>query len=230
MRYELMVVGNSDNRKLGNGVGVTYRPVGDSGLQAGSCPSTCMFLHHPDPSVKCYTVDGFFTRMHQDRSRTRRDQFDGLIKSKAKLVRHHVTGDCFKHDATHERGYVLDVEYISDLFQFHTDNPDIGGYTYCHDIQAFWQDLPDHHKEWWPANFHLVASVDNAEQRAYAKALGFRTARVIRSLDEIAHGEVFCPYDKALFYGKHNKDIKVRCASCRLCFNEGKQDIAFLLH
>lgn len=223
-RYELHVVASSDNEKLGCGVATTYRPVGDAAEDEGTCASGCALLHDG-----CYTRKGK-TNLWQRRSAEKHDDVSKLGAKRAKFVRLHTSGDWFKRDRMARLGYSLDWEYFRDVRDWALANPDVTIWTYCHDIVTFLQGWAKHecHTD-LPRNFHIVASCDTLEQRAYAKKLFFKTARVIKTPDEIVEGEIFCPYDKALYHGKTSKDIAVRCTSCKLCW-VGKHDIAFLKH
>lgn len=223
-RYELHVVPSSDNRKLGCGVATTYRGVGDAAQDNGTCPSNCTLLQTGD----CYTRKGR-TNLWQARARKRHDNVQDLLSKGATLVRLHTTGDFFKQDPSAPRGYTLDWEYFRDIRDLALANPRVEIYTYCHDLRTLLWGWAQHELlADLPRNFTIVASVDNLEDRAWAKKHFFRTARVIDRMEDIAEGEVFCPYDKALHHGKTSKEIKVRCNTCRLCFDNGKQDIAFL--
>jgi len=68
-----------------------------------------------------------------------------------------------------------------------------------------WRDLKYH----W-ANRYLMASVEHEKRKAEANAIGYRTFRVGKSLDEILPDEVLCPASKEA--GK-----KLTCAECKLC-------------
>lgn len=225
-RYELHVVPSSDNAKLGCGVATTYRSVGDAAQEDGTCPSGCMLLR----KRKCYTMDGR-ANIWQRRAKEKRDDVAMLGRKGARYVRLHTTGDWFKFDPDAPLGYSLDWEYFRDVRDWALANPHVQIWTYCHDIKTFLMGWAQHecHAD-LPRNLTIVASCDTEEDRAYAKKHFFRTARVIEEPSDIAEGEVFCPYDKALRHGKTSKQIKVRCISCQLCFNSGKQDIAFLRH
>lgn len=224
-RYELHVVSSSDNEKLGCGVATTYRPVGDAAKGEGTCASDCSLLLEG----KCYTLKGK-TNLWQRRSSEKHDDVSKLGDKRAPFVRLHTSGDFFKKDPNSPVGYSLDWEYFRDVRDWAIANPTVQVWTYCHDIRMLLHGWAQHEILCdLPRNFEIVASCDTHEDRSYAKKHFFRTARVIRTPDEIAEGEVFCPYDKAQYHGKKASEIKVRCTSCRLCFDNGKQDIAFLL-
>jgi len=68
---------------------------------------------------------------------------------------------------------------------------------------------------------HLMASVESLADRAKAKALGYRTFRVVSDVSEIANGEILCP----------NYTHGTQCADCGLCMGAGTaKDIVILAH
>lgn len=228
--YPLHVVPFTENEKLGSGVATTYRPVGDASKGEGTCSGNCQLLH----SKKCYTYKGK-THMWQRRSWDRHDSLDKITANKGKrpkLVRLHTSGDFF---TTRKGRCVTDMAYVSDVLRFARENPDILIFTYCHDIVQLLSDLDPtgmlRHDDIFPSNMVVIASCDTQEQVLFAKARGFRTARVIdHESDRNPRTEVFCPYDRALHHGKTSRQIAVRCTSCRLCFDDKARDIAFLKH
>lgn len=225
--YQLKVVPNSQNNKLGCGVATTYRPVGEAGSGNGTCPDTCQLL----AEGKCYTFKGK-TAIWQRKSKECFDDVNRLSEKQAEYVRVHTSGDFFKysvtHTHTHKRSYCVDTQYVSDLMRWCSDNPKKKVWTYCHDIMAFVEDTGLSYKENnIPKNFWIVASCDTQEQKEFALFHGFKTARVIKTMGEVTHDELFCPYDKALHHGLKGSTISVRCTNCQLCFKDGK-NIAFL--
>lgn len=78
---------------------------------------------------------------------------------------------------------------------------------------------------------YCMASVDSAEERAEAGALGWRTFRVSRSRAEVSdvtaalrRGEVICP-------ASEERGFRTTCAQCGLCRGAGpKPDIVILAH
>lgn len=221
---QLMVVPNASNRKVGKGCGTTYRKVGDASKGEGTCPPGCKHLQ----TGECYAIQGIFTRMAQTRAGNRYDDIAMFDKNKKDDIRFLVGGDSFIHIPEHPRKWGLDVPYIRMITTYAHANPHRGFWMYCHDIRVFVADMPADIV--WPSNIEVIASCDTDEDRAWAQSKGFRTARVIDTPEEKADGEVFCPYDRALWHGKTHDQIKVRCETCRLCFNDGPQDIAFLKH
>lgn len=70
-----------------------------------------------------------------------------------------------------------------------------------------------------------MASVDNAEEYRQAKAMGWRTFRVMSGLNSSAQ-EVLCPASK-------EAGVKSNCAKCRLCSgnsSKAKKDVAIVVH
>jgi|TARA_R110000824_G_scaffold392261_1_gene590552 hypothetical protein len=55
-----------------------------------------------------------------------------------------------------------------------------------------------------------MASADNSKSRAAAKALGFRTFRVMRKNETLEAGEILCPASK-------EAGVKTNCVKCGLC-------------
>lgn len=212
-----MITPLTSNVKLGDNMATSYRSVGDAGTGLGTCPSTCPLLNNG-----CYTRK-YHTAIQQNRSRTRYDAFERFLEKGAKIVRLHTTGDFFK---TIEGGYALDTDYLNDFLEFAQLNLDVTFYTYTHDISKFLE--LGYTADSMPRNFYLLASVESAEEAFLARAAGFKTARVITTLEQKADNEVFCPYD----YYKHKKIAKnVTCSTCRLCFNsKNSKNIAFMKH
>jgi hypothetical protein len=225
--YANLIAPITANVKLGKKVATNYRPVGNSAMGLGTCPSGCKLLNTTTGlAEQCYTKK-FHTNLQQNNSRQRSDSMDRFLLKGAELIRLHTTGDFFKPNADAVKGYSLDLDYWADVLQFAIDNPHVTIYTYTHDIQ----ELVDNgiHGDNLPANFKIVASCDNLVQIAIARQNGFKTARVIESPDDIEAGEVFCPYDKATFNGVSHSQHGVTCQKCKLCFT-GKHNIAFLRH
>tara|TARA_R100000808_G_C2155477_1_gene168141 strand:- start:8165 stop:8482 length:318 start_codon:yes stop_codon:yes gene_type:complete len=83
-----------------------------------------------------------------------------------------------------------------------------------------------------------MASIDptmGENARAEAKALGFRTFRIIDNIDQLQDGEMLCPAtknkDKELKVG----ELPVTCNTCTLCDgkqgeNDKRKDIAEIEH
>lgn len=74
---------------------------------------------------------------------------------------------------------------------------------------------------------HLMASVHTLAERAEAKAKGWRTFRVVSSVDELVKGEILCPASK-------EAGVRSTCATCGLCNgtrpNDKRKDIAIVAH
>ena len=74
---------------------------------------------------------------------------------------------------------------------------------------------------------HLMASVHTLAERADAKAKGWRTFRVVSSVDELVKGEILCPASK-------EAGVRSTCATCGLCNgtrpNDKRKDIAIVAH
>ncbi len=74
----------------------------------------------------------------------------------------------------------------------------------------------------------VMASVESAAGREEAKARGYRTFRMLRSVDELAPGEILCPASEEA--GK-----RTQCAKCKLCDgrrgpDDRRKDIAIVAH
>jgi hypothetical protein len=208
---QLKVIPNSGNRKVGIGVGVTYRPVGPT------CPQDCPLLEKGCYAKRGMTV--FAAKASTDCDHDLRD----LADSPSDLVRHCISGDAFKDDE-------LDEEYVDGVIEFH-DTHDIEGYMYTHRIKD-WVDAGYSNGYNIPDNMTVVASVDSLEERRLAKLAGFKTARVIDEASEAVKGEVLCPFDKQVHDGVLVDDIKTTCENCRMCFGKEHKrlDIAFIKH
>jgi hypothetical protein len=174
----------------------------------------------PQNGGGCYTKS-FLVNRQQKLSQERNDGLERLLVKGAKLVRLHTSGDFFD-----ERG--LDVDYLRDVIDMCEKNPDVTTWTYTHDVKAFVDSGFSYAAGSFPANLHIVASVESHEEREFAKMHGYRTARVIDEMHEKADGEVFCPFDLAV---KRGVKPKAKCSKCQLCFKASHQnDIAFLKH
>ena len=73
------------------------------------------------------------------------------------------------------------------------------GTGYSHQWEAFPHFAP-----------YVMASVHTEEERSRARALGYRTFRVISDVSEVSRGEVLCPASK-------EAGARVQCARCNLC-------------
>tara|TARA_Y100000593_G_scaffold53718_1_gene100535 strand:+ start:31 stop:747 length:717 start_codon:yes stop_codon:yes gene_type:complete len=74
----------------------------------------------------------------------------------------------------------------------------------------------------------VMASVHNEAERSKARALGFRTFRILSSVEDIAEGEILCPASK-------EAGERVQCADCNLCNGctgpeDKRKDIAIVAH
>ncbi len=74
----------------------------------------------------------------------------------------------------------------------------------------------------------VMASVETLEQRAAAKATGYRTFRIVSSPEDLAPGEILCPASKEAGH-------RTTCASCLLCNgsrgpDDTRKDIAVVAH
>jgi len=210
----LLVAPLSENRKIG-GAACTYRPIGESGC--GTCPSSC--------GIKdlCYAKMGV-TRFTEIRSKDRMGDLEEIARFNRTLVRHHVSGDCFKEDR-------LDSPYVAMLIRFHEAHPEITGWLYTHNIRAW--DEAGFTSDTIPDNLVVLASCDDAQDVEYAKLHGWRYARIVLSESapdgKLEENEVYCPYDKQKDHGKLIDDIKVTCTRCRLCFGPHPFGIVFTM-
>lgn len=223
--YPLHVVPSSENSKVGP-CATTYRPVGDSAKGEGTCPSCC-----PHLNAGCYTYKGK-TRLWATRSANTFNSMSKVTSKAMRFIRFLTAGDWMKHDPGSDTGYSVDLEHANDAVMVCRVNPWATAWSYCHDIKQWVKDtglFPAAGN--MPKNFHLLASCEDQAMKDFAIAHGFKTARVITSESERAEDEIFCPYDRALHHGKTNREIKVRCVTCQLCWKapEGK-NIAFLKH
>jgi len=74
----------------------------------------------------------------------------------------------------------------------------------------------------------VMASVHTEEERSEARALGFRTFRILNSVGDLGLGEILCPASK-------EAGARVQCADCNLCngskgTHEFRKDIAIVAH
>lgn len=173
----------------------------------------------------CYAQTSF-TGMHQRNANKRFDPLERLLEKGAKFVRLHTSGDFFIPDG--DGGYMLDLVYWTAILQFARANPDVTIWTYCHDISKIVEFGFSYKAGNIPENLHIVASIDSRDDHAVANENGFRTARVISTVEDRVKGETLCPYDYQIF--KKQKRT-TNCVDCKLCFNpKHVHDIAFLKH
>lgn len=84
----------------------------------------------------------------------------------------------------------------------------------------------------------LMASVETEEGRELAHEKGYRTARIINSVDEIQTGEELCPFQKDRILKGKPAEMCRHCNTCHKCFGhyqKGRKsktttDICFLKH
>ena len=74
----------------------------------------------------------------------------------------------------------------------------------------------------------VMASVHSETERSKARALGFRTFRILSSVEDLGKGEVLCPASK-------EAGERVQCADCNLCNGctgpeDRRKDIAIVAH
>jgi hypothetical protein len=206
----LKVVPNSENQKVG-GASCTYRPIGLG--ERGSCPSTCGIYK------ECYGRGGF-VRYTEQRTRTSQDDLEDIATACKSHVRHNVTGDVFMNDK-------LDIEYVSEIIAFHKRHPEITGWLYCHRIKD-WDDAGLSSSS-MPANLFVLSSCDKDDDVRYSREHNWRYARTSTLQNARKEdNEVYCPFDLAKENGALIKDIKLSCASCKICF-EGKVNVVFML-
>ena len=210
----------TSNAKLGKGVATSYRPVGDSSMGLGTCPSKCPLL--PANGGACYTRK-FLVDNQQRNSNLRNDPLDRLIEKGAKFVRLHTSGDFYKGE---NGATVLDSDYLSEVVAWSRDHADVTVWTYTHDISKFVEKEFTYKVGAFSNNLHIVASCDSIEEKNLANSHGFRSARVIDKIEDKLEDETFCPYDLAKHEGKKPS---VNCKDCTLCFNpKHRKNIAFL--
>ena len=209
------------NAKLGKGVATSYRPVGDAAKGNGTCPSTCLML--PENGGKCYTRK-FLVNNQQRNAWNRNDPMDRFLEKGAKFVRLHTSGDFF---TTGDTGHILDEPYLNEVVDWTKTNSGVTVWTYCHDTKKLIEAGFTYKNGKFSPNLHIVASCDTIEDKDLATAHGFRTARVITSIEDKLSDETLCPYDLSL----HKKEKPTtNCKDCTLCFNpKHKKNIAFLI-
>lgn len=73
----------------------------------------------------------------------------------------------------------------------------------------------------------LMASVHTATERRQARRKGFRTFRVVKSVDRVLKGEILCPASK-------EAGERTTCARCGLCSGskaiDNRKDVAIVAH
>ena len=73
----------------------------------------------------------------------------------------------------------------------------------------------------------VMASVHTTKERDQARALGYRTFRILSSVDEIEKGEILCPASK-------EAGARVQCSDCSLCngskTGDKRKNIAIVAH
>lgn len=207
----------SSNAKLGFGVATTYRPVGDSSKNEGTCSPKCPFLS----TGECYAMHGL-VKMQMLKSQSKDDSLERLKKRGVEFVRLHTSGDFFIDGD-------LDVAYFEEVLEFAFNNPKMVIWSYCHDVAKLIAKGYSYKNKSFPSNFHLLASVDSLEERTFVKSHGYRSARVIDAPEDRVTGEILCPYDKSLYL---KVKPKVKCMTCGLCFKAkfDEFDIAFVKH
>lgn len=218
-----LITPKTQNVKLGDGVATTYRPVGDASKGNGTCPGSCP--HLPENGGGCYTRK-FLVNRQQKLARERHDDLDRLLLKGSKLVRLHTSGDFFMSDDNGD--YILDTEYLETVIEWSRANSDVKVWTYTHDVRKMIEAGFSYKANSFPENLHIVASVETPVEQIIARDNGFRTAKVIDTVEDKANHQTLCPYDLALSQGVKPKTT---CATCTLCFNpEHKKDIAFIKH
>jgi hypothetical protein len=83
-----------------------------------------------------------------------------------------------------------------------------------------WRDADTRYSKW------LMASADNAGDRFWARAMGYRTFRVRAEDENLGKKEIACPASKEM-------GNKTTCAACRACGGKSakaKVDIAIMAH
>ena len=197
------VVRISHDRKTGP-VSATYRPVGTT------CPP-CELAGHG-----CYAQRGR-VNIHQRASADETGDLDNAAG--IDLVRHMVSGDWFRPWGDYQR---LDTAYVQAVLAWHREQPRTFGWSYTHRSDVW--DRANLGPNFWPENFHCLASCDDLPTARAAQAAGWTTARVILDPSERERNEVLCPYDKA----KHAGVLPdVTCRTCHLCWAPAN-NIAFL--
>lgn len=204
----LKVTANGANAKLGTGVGTTYRPVGLT------CPSDCPLLNGG-----CYAKRG---NVAIQQARSKHDNHDLMKLAANKLVRHLVSGDWLKTIANGKK--ILDRSFVRSVIELHRKCPWLTGWGYTHAADRFQR--AGITPATLPSNFHLLASCDNAEQKATHNANGWRTARVIAEIGDKQPDEFLCPVDAQKRKGVPTAK-RTNCARCQACFSTSK-NIAFL--
>lgn len=207
----------SGNTKIGPGVASTSRLVGPT------CPKTCPLLGNG-----CYAQRGRVAMVQHNlqagKVGTDEDTPKALDRlSGVALIRHLVAGDWLK--PTKDGRRVADRGFLRAVFAWHrkpTQRHTIGwGYSHAPEQLQRAGFGPDA----FPPNLEILASCHSADHAKQLQSAGWRTARVIDSIDAKAPNEVLCPFDLA----KHQKrPTNVTCASCRLCMPGSKHNIAFL--
>ena len=192
----------SQNAKLG-GMGATYRKVGFS------CPQSCPLLGNG-----CYAERGRVA-LHAHRAEDRDDSFNELCG--LDMVRWMVSGDVFTRNR-------IDRSLVNRINGFHLDNPRTHGALYTHRAESWTR--AGFTPEVIADNLSVLASVDSPGARRKAKALGWRTARVIAGPEDRNRAEMLCPYDLARHQGA--KPNPHTCRLCRACWPGRKHDIAFI--
>ncbi len=207
-----LVKARTSNRKLGAGVGTTYRPVGEAAKNEGTCPSNCPFLQ----SRHCYAMRHLVQMVATKAAKVSHD-LDKLLEYGDKYVRLHTSGDFFCQTG-------LDVPYLEAVIDWCRQHPGITVWTYTHGIREFVKH--GFTAEKMPSNLHIVASCDSLDDKAFAQVHGFRAARVILQVEDKLMDETFCPYD---YEKRKGKKPTSNCRDCQLCFNpKHAKDIAFL--
>lgn len=204
----LKVTPNGANAKLGPGVGTTYRPVGIT------CPNTCPLLNNG-----CYAKRG---HVAIQQAISKDDDHDLMKLGGNTLVRHLVSGDWLKTLANGRK--ILDRALVKGVIKLHRKCPWLTGWGYTHAIDRF--DRAGITPASLPSNFHLLASCDNADQKAQANANGWRTARVIDEVADKQPDEFLCPVDAQKRKGVP-AEKRTNCDRCKACFSTDR-NIAFL--
>jgi hypothetical protein len=204
----LKVVPNGANAKLGPGVGTTYRPVGIT------CPNTCPLLN-----AGCYAKRG---RVAIQQAASKHDNHDLMKLAANRLVRHLVSGDWLKPLKNGRK--ILDRALVNAVIELHRKCPWLIGWGYTHAAEVFQRAgiTPNT----LPSNFHLLASCDDAQQKATHNANGWRTARVIDEVSDKQPDEFLCPVDAQKRKGVPTEK-RTNCARCQACFATDR-NIAFL--
>jgi hypothetical protein len=215
----MIAIAKSENSKLGEGMGATYR-------SKDSCPKDCFFYNK-----LCYGKQGYtniaFEKATKQGTKKDANEIYNFIKSLpiGKKLRHFVVGDLCADNK-------LDWNFIKAMIRGHTERPDVQAFGFTHAWRRFKAN------PFTQENLTINASAEKPEQIALAKKRGFDTVLVVPEGTPIGKSNykgvdiLVCPSqasEQLIEQGKMKE--KIVCSKCMLCAKKNRsRTIAFIAH